>query len=192
MPSPSTWFTVPSERCTASIMGAKRGRGVAGRLRVEVLNQLGRVLDIGKQHRHLFAFAFQGTAGGEDLLGEIRWGIGQRTPSCPERMRRRDSGCGGVTGPDQHRACLVPGELVLLSTIPSLDIPAGVVQRNCTLSAGHETRPRRRTISSTCSGPRLRLCPPLHSADSCLGSLTVHHTRTRECGSIRNGGGGEG
>ena len=52
-----------------------------GGFRVEVLNQLGRVLDIGKQHRHLFAFTFQGTAGGEDLLGEIRWGISQRSTS---------------------------------------------------------------------------------------------------------------
>jgi hypothetical protein len=35
---------------------------------------------VGKQHGHLLAFAFQGTAGGQDLLGEIGWRVGQRRP----------------------------------------------------------------------------------------------------------------
>ena len=48
-----------------------------GGFRVEVLNQLGGVLDVGEQHRHLLAFAFQGAAGGEDLLGEIGRGVGE-------------------------------------------------------------------------------------------------------------------
>jgi hypothetical protein len=39
---------------------------------VEVLDQLGRIFDIGKQDGDLLAFAFQRTAGRQDLLGEVR------------------------------------------------------------------------------------------------------------------------
>ena len=43
-----------------------------GRFRVEAGNQLRRAFDIGKQHRNLFALAFQGSAGSEDFLREMR------------------------------------------------------------------------------------------------------------------------
>jgi hypothetical protein len=36
---------------------------------VEAADEFGRVLEIGKEHGHLLPLAFQGTAGGEDLLG---------------------------------------------------------------------------------------------------------------------------
>jgi hypothetical protein len=49
-----------------------------GGLRVEVLDQFGRIFDVGEQHCHLLALACQGRAGGQDLLGEIRWGVCQR------------------------------------------------------------------------------------------------------------------
>ena len=55
-------------------------RGIEEALRgfgVEVTDQLRRALEVGKEHRDLLALAFQGTAGREDLLREIRGGIRQ-------------------------------------------------------------------------------------------------------------------
>jgi hypothetical protein len=46
-----------------------------GGFRVEVLDQLGRVFDIGEQHRHLLALAFQAMARVEDFLGKMWRGI---------------------------------------------------------------------------------------------------------------------
>ena len=51
-----------------------------GSLRIEVADQLGRVFDVGEQHRDLLAFAFQARAGIEDFCGEIGRGIGQGGP----------------------------------------------------------------------------------------------------------------
>jgi hypothetical protein len=51
---------------------------LAGLLRVTVRQQLHRAFQIGKEHGHLLALAFQGAAGGEDFLREIRWGVGER------------------------------------------------------------------------------------------------------------------
>ena len=45
---------------------------------VETANQLGRVFEVGKQHRHLLALAFQGVPGSQDLLGEMRRDSGNR------------------------------------------------------------------------------------------------------------------
>ena len=50
---------------------------LAGLLRIAVGEQLHGAFEVGKQHRHLFALAFQGTAGGEDFLGEIGRGVGE-------------------------------------------------------------------------------------------------------------------
>src|SRR5262247_1989341 len=44
----------------------------------KALGQGSGVRQVAKQHRHLFAFALQGTAGGEDFLSEVRWGVGER------------------------------------------------------------------------------------------------------------------
>src|SRR5262249_10400710 len=49
-----------------------------GGFRVEALDELGRVFDVGKQHRHLFALAFQGGTGGQNLLRQVRRRVGQR------------------------------------------------------------------------------------------------------------------
>ena len=38
---------------------------------VAIGQQFHRAFEVGKQHGHLLAFAFQGTAGGENFLGEI-------------------------------------------------------------------------------------------------------------------------
>ena len=44
-------------------------------LRVAVGEQLHRALQVGEQHGHLLALAFQGGLRGEDLLGEVLWGV---------------------------------------------------------------------------------------------------------------------
>ncbi len=47
-----------------------------GIFRVEVGDQLGRIFDVGKEDGDLLAFAFEGTAGGEDFFREILGCIG--------------------------------------------------------------------------------------------------------------------
>jgi hypothetical protein len=49
---------------------------LAGLLWIAVGEQLHRALQIGKQHGHLLALAFEGALGREDLLGEVLWSIG--------------------------------------------------------------------------------------------------------------------
>jgi hypothetical protein len=46
-------------------------------LGVAVGQQLHRALQVGEQDGHLLAFAFQGSAGGEHLLGEVRGCVGE-------------------------------------------------------------------------------------------------------------------
>jgi hypothetical protein len=85
---------------------------VLGGFGIEVADQFGRALEVGKQHRHLFAFAFQGTAGGENLLREIGRGVGEW--HLWRRLRWGGGSRAGSAGPDEHLALLVPGELVHL------------------------------------------------------------------------------
>ena len=79
----------------------KAGSRSLGGFRVEVTNRRSS-FEVGKQHRHLFALAFQGTARGQDFLGEIgrRVGKGRRDledwlaarpprASCHRRQTRR-------------------------------------------------------------------------------------------------------
>jgi hypothetical protein len=47
-------------------------------LRIELLGQIHRPLHVGEEDGHLFALAFEGAAGGEDLLGEVVRGVGPR------------------------------------------------------------------------------------------------------------------
>ena len=61
-----------------------------GLFRVEVADQLGGAFQVGKQHGDLLAFAFQGALGRQDLLGEIRGGVGE---GCGPARR-----CGGGRG----------------------------------------------------------------------------------------------
>ena len=49
-----------------------------GLFRVEVADQLRRALEVGKEHRDLFAFPFQGAFGRQDLLGKIGGRVGER------------------------------------------------------------------------------------------------------------------
>jgi hypothetical protein len=55
----------------------RRVQQVLGGFRVKALDELGGILDIGKEHGDLFAFAFQARPGVEDFFGEIGRGIGQ-------------------------------------------------------------------------------------------------------------------
>ena len=47
------------------------------RLRSDFLGSRGGVGKVTEEYRHLLAFAFQGTAGGEDFLSQVLWGIDQ-------------------------------------------------------------------------------------------------------------------
>jgi hypothetical protein len=62
-----------------------------GLLRIAVGQQLHRALEVGEQHRDLLALAFQGTLGGEDLLGEVLGSVGLRgaEPRGGGRLDRR-------------------------------------------------------------------------------------------------------
>jgi hypothetical protein len=76
-----------------------------GSFRVKAADELGRVLEVGKQHGHLFALAFQGGLRGADLLHQMRRYIRQRRPLLVSGWCRR-----GVPGPDQHGPLLVHGQ----------------------------------------------------------------------------------
>ena len=65
---------------------------------IEVADQLGIPFEVGKQHRDLFALAFHGASGGEDLLGQIGRGVGQRRRACGRR-RRGAGAAGGAASP---------------------------------------------------------------------------------------------
>jgi hypothetical protein len=53
----------------------RRVQKPAGLFGIKTLDQLGRALEVGKEHGDLFALAFQGAFGGEDLLSEIGWDV---------------------------------------------------------------------------------------------------------------------
>jgi hypothetical protein len=76
-----------------------------GRFRIEALDEPGRVLDVGKEHGDLLAFACQGSAGGEDLLGQVGRRVGQR-----RLVGGRWGSSGGSfrsAGPDQDSTPLI-------------------------------------------------------------------------------------
>ena len=90
-----------------------------GRFRIKTFDELGRVLDVSKEDGDLFAFAFQGRAGGEDFVGQVGWRVGQRrcvwlTPltRCLFGGGQGRSRC--PAGPDQHGVVLVHRYLVYL------------------------------------------------------------------------------
>ena len=73
---------------------------------VKVADQLGRVFDVGKQHGDLLAFAFQGTPGGENFFGEVRWRVGQWR--LVGGLRGSGSGRGSRSGDPPSRRGLFP------------------------------------------------------------------------------------
>ena len=74
---------------------------------IEVANQLRRAFEVGKEHRDLFALAFQGASGGEDLLGQIGRGVGQGRWAAVAGGVVDVAGGGGGTSPDQDVAPLI-------------------------------------------------------------------------------------
>ena len=48
-----------------------------GVLGIALGQEFHRALEVGKQHGDLLALAFQGTAGGENFLRQIGWGVGE-------------------------------------------------------------------------------------------------------------------
>src|SRR4029453_16320749 len=84
-----------------------------GGFRVEVFNELGGILDVGKQNSHLLAFVFQGAARGEDLFGQIWRGIRQGSPFLVGgREGRRWWFRRLGASQDQDFALLIDGELL--------------------------------------------------------------------------------
>ena len=93
-------------------------------LRIEALDQL-----FGKQDDHLLALAFEGGAGGEDLLGEVRRRVGERCFCSVSGGRygwQWGSGC--AAQPDQASAPLVGREALGLNEL-DLQVFAVVVIR---------------------------------------------------------------
>ena len=70
----------------------RRVQELAGLFGIEALDQLGRALEVGKEHRDLLALAFQGGAGRENFLGQIGRRVGEW------RFCRVSDGRGGAVG----------------------------------------------------------------------------------------------
>src|SRR4029434_10098259 len=102
--------------------GSRSRPGLFG---IEALDQLGRALEVGKEHRHLLALAFQGGFGREDFLGEVRRGV--RLECLGSRCERW--GCGGRGG--QRGATMVAegragwGFAATRGALPGYGAPAG-------------------------------------------------------------------
>src|SRR5262249_26957964 len=58
-------------------------------------------------------FAFQGAAGGQDLLGQIWWGVGKGM-RCRRWCHDRSRGRSRVPNPDQHGLALIDGHALAL------------------------------------------------------------------------------
>ena len=81
---------------------------------IETADEFGGVLEIGKQHRDLFAFAFQGRARGEDLVAEMGRRVGQRRCvrlTCTVRCRCSDWRGQGCSRSRSRPAWCCPGPL---------------------------------------------------------------------------------
>ena len=75
---------------------------------IEAADEFRRVFKVGKEHRDLLALALKHTLGGQDLLGEIRRGVGEGgTRLVDGRGRSRPLGRTSVTGPDQATAVVL-------------------------------------------------------------------------------------
>jgi hypothetical protein len=102
MPSPITWFTrlmwiidayTASDRGALVVMDGfhhllqDRIENPARLFSVAVGKQLHRALEVGEQHSHLLALAFEGRLGGEDAFGKVLGGVGVR--GAETRLGRR-------------------------------------------------------------------------------------------------------
>ncbi len=83
-------------------------------LRVAVGEQLHRALQVGEEHAHLLALAFEGGFGGEDLLDEM---CGRVCARCRRGLTGGLRPSGGRPGPYQHCATLVDRDLLGLDKL---------------------------------------------------------------------------
>ena len=81
---------------------------------IEAPDEFRRVFEVGKEHRDLLAFPFQGTAGGEDFLREIGRGVGEGDRAGVDAA----AGAGGeAVSPVQtrYRPTLIDGKALALN-----------------------------------------------------------------------------
>ena len=104
-PSPVYWLMVPSKRCTSAVMSAKAViHDLVHHFGIEVPGQGREAGRIGEQHRDLLAFPFQSTAGGENLLGEMRRRVREQFPALSGQGKATAAGAAG-----DRRGAVVPG-----------------------------------------------------------------------------------
>jgi hypothetical protein len=97
-----------------------------GLFRITIGQQFHRALEVGKQHRDLLALAFQGAAGSQDLLGEIRRGVGQGCRG--GRYGCGSSRCSSLSDPDQHFPVLIGSEPLALDQFDAQVLQCGGVE----------------------------------------------------------------
>src|SRR5437870_11286843 len=83
--------------------GSEALHDVVEHFRIGLLGEVHRSLHVGEEDRHLLAFAFEGGARGEDLLGEMPRRVGRGGPL---GSRRGDSGQQGAAVPTEFLAGL--------------------------------------------------------------------------------------
>ena len=87
-----------------------------GFLRITVGEEFHGALQIGEQHRHLFALAFESTARGENFLREIGRGVGERYAVLGAGWHGDREGHGAsAPDPDQDSARLIGREVLGLN-----------------------------------------------------------------------------
>ena len=79
-------------------------------LRIAVGEQLHRALEVGEEHGDLLALAFEGSLGGEDLLGEVLRRVGLRRASLGLRIDRRTTLQAELRRPRQLRPAFRAGQ----------------------------------------------------------------------------------
>src|SRR5438445_8956519 len=72
-------------------------------LGIAVGEELHRALEVGEKDRHLFAFTFEGSLRGQDLLGQVLWSVG---------LRRAEPSTGGCPGRGPERSAAASAELL--------------------------------------------------------------------------------
>src|SRR5262249_23204759 len=72
--------------------------------------QLHRALHVGKQHRHLFAFALENGPGGENLVRQVLWRVGLRRRESRVRRPYPTSALGAELGRGEHLASTMRAE----------------------------------------------------------------------------------
>jgi hypothetical protein len=93
----------------------RRVQELPGLFWIQPLDQLGGALEVGKEHRHLLALAFQDSPGGEDLFDQVFGGIGARGLGLHRRGGGGGDGRRGVARPDQHGSLFVHSKPLALN-----------------------------------------------------------------------------